>query len=490
MVLAPPHFTLICSTSPCISIISHVSASHPMILSPRYQLFPVFVLQEQEATRNPSTQPSATSRFSRKLFKGMFFSQLTLVSVLVIVLTIRGLISADSHHFHPKKWYPPLLTSVAVSGTLSLAWQCIFLWKASATLKAAFYISPIFTCSVGIMLVLTNSTPVAAIGALFVFFSIVQSLYACWITERLEYATKILSSATLIPPAKTNAIVSLSVIVGVLYSGFLVTGIGGATSTRTNLDILFISLIVISLAWTMQVLKNIQEVTISRARYINFTCGEDMDTCNAFRVTVKTLLGSVCIGSTIVPLIVFARGMARSLKLLTTGGENFMCFYADCCLNVANTLITFGNRWGFVHVGIYDKGFVDASTDIWHMFRRIEGFEQLIDSDLTGSFCFLSGVIVGAISALTGGIWVLLIHKDYTLEVTLYAFIIGYFVFRVASAWLQACVLAYYVAYVEDPHNARFDATIPRRIQRLQMYNARDNDRDRARDSDGEMSEI
>jgi len=60
---------------------------------------------------------------------------------------------------------------------------------------------------------------------------------------------------------------------------------------------------------------------------------------------------------------------------------------------------------------------------------------------------------------------------------------------RVGLGWLQACVLAYYVAYSEDPQSMRFDGTIPQRIQRLQMLSAhRDNrelevGRDREEDS-------
>lgn len=45
-------------------------------------------------------------------------------------------------------------------------------------------------------------------------------------------------------------------------------------------------------------------------------------------------------------------------------------------------------------------------------------------------------------------------------------------------AWVQACVLAYYVAYSEDPESMRFDSTIPQRIQRLQMLSAHRDNRD------------
>lgn len=37
-------------------------------------------------------------------------------------------------------------------------------------------------------------------------------------------------------------------------------------------------------------------------------------------------------------------------------------------------------------------------------------------------------------------------------------------------AWPQACLLAYYVAYAENPQNPRFDSTIPVRLQELQRH--------------------
>lgn len=44
---------------------------------------------------------------------------------------------------------------------------------------------------------------------------------------------------------------------------------------------------------------------------------------------------------------------------------------------------------------------------------------------------------------------------------------------RVSSAWLQACVMGYYVAYSEDPQSDNFDNTIPHRIARQDIEKAK-----------------
>ncbi|XVF42648.1 hypothetical protein PTKIN_Ptkin01aG0381400 [Pterospermum kingtungense] len=422
--------------------------------------------------QEPSIKLEATTagQFLRKLFQIVFYIQLFLVFILVIVLTIRGLIYAgNTNRFHPKKWYPPLLVSTASSAIVSFTWQSICFNGPSKAIKAAFWVSPLLTCAAGVLYVLIGSPVSLAAGTIAVVFGVIQSLYACWVHTRYEYAAKILAVSASFPPHKTATFVTISIITCVLYSSFLFTGIGGATATGTTLDVLFIIIILLSFTWSMQVIKNMLCVTISQVKYMNFASGVEMSTQIALCDTVKHLVGSVCIGSALVPVIGTIRGSARAVNLVAGDTAEFLFSCASCYSGVASTLITYGNRWGFVHVGVYNKGFVQASADTWDMFKRA-GLVSLIDSDLTGVFCFLSGVAVGSISTLVGGTWALAVHKSYATEVSLYAFLIGYFMCRIALASQQACVSAYYVAYAENPQSLRFDATIPIRLEELHRY--------------------
>ncbi|MCL7041929.1 hypothetical protein MKW94_018694 [Papaver nudicaule] len=63
----------------------------------------------------------------------------------------------------------------------------------------------------------------------------------------------------------------------------------------------------------------------------------------------------------------------------------------------------------------------------------------------------------------------LVINKDHATAISLYAFLIGYFMSRITMSWPQACVSAYYVVYAENPESLRFDTTIPVRIKELQQ---------------------
>lgn len=395
----------------------------------------------------------------RRLFGILFLLHLILITALVIFVTVRGL---RSGHFHTVKWYPPLLTSTACAAVLSLLWQWLIDLSTSKAFKTAFWLSPLLTCAVALFLLTIGSSVSLVVGIAALLCSVVLSLYGCWASPRFEYAIRVLKiSSADSPPPKATSLILLSMLVGFLYSCLLVTGVGGARARRDKFAALFITIILLSLAWTMQVMRNTMLASISRVKYMYLGYGIDIDAHVALRDTIRHLMGSVSIGSVLVPVLGIIWGSARAMRLiagkdqisiikhffvmlmfldifpklkkvstissLVAGDtDEFMFSCANCYAGVASTLVMYGNRWGFVYVGVYNKGFMQASMDVWNMFRRTE-LEILIDSDLTGSFCFLSGVAVGAICSLLSGSWALAVHKSYATELSLYAFFIGYF---------------------------------------------------------------
>ncbi|KAM1320627.1 hypothetical protein PS2_013401 [Malus domestica] len=428
-------------------------------------------IKTQESIDIP-TETTTAGQFLRRLFKLLFYLHLIFITIFVIFLTLYGLLfTTRTRHFQPLKYYPPLLTAIGCSATVAFIWQWITSSSPSKAIKAAFSLSPLLTCAVGVLLIYISSRVSLAAGVVAIVCALIQSLYACWVSPRFDYAIRVLSVSTAFPPPKTTILVIQSIFVSILYLCLLVAGIGRATAIRSSWKALFIAVILLSMAWTMQVIKNTLLVTISRIKYMNFAFGTEIDTRQASRDTIKHLTGSICIGSILVPVLGVVRGSARAMKLTAGDTDEFLFSCANCYLGMASTLVMYGNRWGFVHVGAYNKGFAQASSDTWEKFEN-EGLKELIDSDLTGSFCFLSGVAVGAICSLVSGTWAFIIHKSYATEVSIYAFFIGYFMCRVAMAWPQACVSSYYVAYSEDPQSFRFDSTIPARIEELQRFQA------------------
>ncbi|RDX77375.1 pns1, partial [Mucuna pruriens] len=427
-----------------------------------------------KAQDSSSSSSFTNTTLARKVFKIIFYLHLLLIAVLVTFLTIYSVVYAShSHHFHPKEWYPPLLISTLCAGIVGFTWQWITARNPTKAIRAAFWLSPLLTCAMGVLFVYVGSAPSLAAGVVALVSALIQSLYGCWVSPRFEYARRILSVSIADSPTKSMRLAFSSNLIGILYCCFMVCGIGGARAIedRTKLTALFILVILLSLGWTMQFLKNVLQVTISRVKYMHLAGGVIMDTRVALHDTLKYLTGSVSIGSILVPFISLFRGFARSTSLVGGDTDEFMFSCVSCYMGIASLLVTCGNRWGFVHVGVYNKGFVQASSDTWDIFNRV-GLEQLIDLDLTGSFCFLSGVAGGAMCSLLSGISSIVIHKSYATEISIYAFLIGYFMFRLAMSWPQACVSAYYVAYAENPQSTKFDSTIPVRLEQLQRSQA------------------
>ncbi|XP_073151205.1 protein PNS1-like [Henckelia pumila] len=419
---------------------------------------------ESEMTRNGNI-------FSN-LFLYIFYIHLLLITVLVFFLTLRGVLSTiHTHHFHLKKWYAPVLSSTTCGGIVGFAWQAFTSINPSRAVKTTFWLSPLLTCAFGILLVLIGTPGSLAASVIAIVSSLFQSLYACWVTPRFDRTYRIVTVSIAHRPQKVKTTVLLSIITSTIYSSFLMSAIGGATATGTKVDIISIFIILGSLTWTMQIIKNTMQVMVSHVKYMQFACGIEVDFKTIVKNTTKFSMGSICLGSILVPLLLVIRSIARAISMVSGDVDEFMFSCADCCKGFASSVVAYGNRWGFVQVGVYNKGIVQASMDTWDMFRR-HGMEKLIDSDLTSSFCFLSGVAVGSICGLVGGTWALVIHKKYATEVSVYTFLTGYFTSRVAMAWIQASIAAYYVAYAENPQSQQFDSTMTdtiREIQRSQV---------------------
>ncbi|KAJ8512937.1 hypothetical protein OPV22_003371 [Ensete ventricosum] len=411
--------------------------------------------------------PSAN--FARRLAAVLFFAHLVAAAILIIILRVRGFL-ARNPAFHADHWYTPLLTSAAASTLVALLWLLFVLHRPAKALKASLWLSPSLACAVAVLLLTDDGGYSLAFGVLALAIALVQSLYGCWITRRLHHAYEILSaSVAAVPPNLMLAkYVALALLTAFVYFSFWTLGAGGvAANDDSRLAPLYVLLLLLSLAWTMQAVRYAVLVAVAQLAYTKFASRTEAAVEAAFdAATAKRVLGDVCYGSAVVPTVVAFRGMAQAMGLVVGDSDEFLFSCASCFMGVADRLVTSGNRWGFVYVGVHGKWLGNASAEVWDMFIK-QGMGQLIDLDLTGAFCFLCGVAGGGVSALAAGCWSLAAHRGHVTDVTVYAFIIGYFTTRIAMAWPQACVAAYHVVFAENPQNDRLGSCIPERLRQL-----------------------
>ncbi|KAJ9174557.1 hypothetical protein P3X46_013192 [Hevea brasiliensis] len=418
----------------------------------------------------PAPQPSITTlnsrRYTNRIFLFLFVLHMVLAFGLVCFLVFKGIqglvVASDTVKRKEKRilkyFLPQAEVASLLSITLALVWQkAVRVWPGFMIhfiLWGSFFMS----LSAGILLICFQTAPTDGVGVCFVAFAIGNGLYACWVNQRIKFSTKILIKS-LEPVPKfgdLNQPTYWMLGIGFLWMSLWILAVIGALNF--HFAPLTIIALVLSLAWTTEVMRNVVNLTVSRVISLYYLRGMQANTKFCFQRAVTRNLGSACLGSLFVPAIEALRIVARGLNLLE-GEDEFMFSCAHCCLGVMECIFRYGNGWAFAQIAAYGKGFVQASQDTWALFQR-QDMVTLVDSDITSSICFLTGVCSASICVIVVAAWTAEVHKPFTASISLLAFFIGYLMTRIAMALPHACVSCYYVCYAENPENRLFDKTI------------------------------
>lgn len=406
-----------------------------------------------------------TNRISLFLFLVHTVAAIGLVGFLGFK-AVQGMLKEGSSQRKEKRvlqyWFPQVECAAIVGIILALIWQkAVRVWP-GFMISFILWSSFATTLSAGVLLLCFQKPSTDGVGVALVLFSVGSGLYNCWVIRRIPFTARVISKS-LEPVAKFSDINSHTywmLGIGFMWISLWVLAVIGA------LDFyyppLVIILLVLSLAWTAEVLRNVANLTVSRLVGLYYLRGMQSSSQFCFQRALTRNLGSASLGSLFVPAIEALRIVARGLNLLE-GEDEFMFSCAHCCLRVMESIFRYGNSWAYVQIATYGKEFVRASQDTWGLFER-QGMERIVDADMTSSICFLSGVCSGSICVIVTASWTFSVHKSFTATVSLLAFFIGYLMTRIGMAVPHACVSSYYVCYAENPDNRLFDKTIPDRI--------------------------
>jgi hypothetical protein len=246
-------------------------------------------------------------------------------------------------------WLPPVEGAVALSIILAFTWQkAVRAWP-RAMVRIIIWSSFGTTLAVGALLMCFSMPACVGLGVAMVVFSIGTGLYACWVTRRVGFTARVFDRA--VQPVDKfrglNGPAYLMVATGFVWiSVWCMAVIGAAQFRFPGLTILAL---VLSLAWTAEVMRNVANLTSSRVIALYYLRGMQSSVRFSFQRALSHNLGSACLGSLFVPTIEALRILARGLNLLE-GEDEFMFSCAHCCLNVMNAVFSFGNSWAFVHV--------------------------------------------------------------------------------------------------------------------------------------------
>lgn len=378
------------------------------------------------------------SGFTGTVTKVLFILHLLAFIALTIFLGVQ----ASSHQnptYKPFSNFIPLVSSVIVSTIAACFWVILAFTNPPKAIKTSLWAAPVFALACGVVILLVANGAALGIGVLVVVFVVGAGLYSCWASgPRLRHASEVLSASVTgahLPPS-TSCLVIFVLLATFGYMAFwtvAISCIAAAEGHFMRYRMAYVAVLLVSMAWTMQVLRYVVYVAVAKLAHVQLVYGIRMPG-GVVKVFCGTIFGptfgDICMGAMAVPVNSAIRGLARAMKNAAGGNDEFIFSGQGCCFSVSEKMLGRANRWGFVHVGTRGKAFCVASRDVWSLFVH-RGIENLVDSDLTGSFCFLSSVTAGALASLVAGSWALATvdkdQKKLALPVSIYAFLIGYY---------------------------------------------------------------
>lgn len=271
---------------------------------------------------------------------------------------VQGLIEASDNRVKRaekrvlKFFLPQVEAASLLSIILAFAWQkAVRVWP-KFFVHFILWTTFLMSLSAGILLICFQKAATDGVGVCFIAFAIGNGLYACWITQRIGFCSKILIKS-LEPVSKfpdLNQPTYWMLGVGFLWMSLWNLAVIGALNFY--LTPLMIVLLGLSLAWTAEVMRNVANITVSRVISLYYLRGMQSNTKFCFQRALSKSLGSACFASLFVPSIEALRIVARALNLLE-GEDEFMFSCAHCCLRVMESIFRYGNGWAFVQVPLY-----------------------------------------------------------------------------------------------------------------------------------------
>lgn len=302
----------------------------------------------------PLNSRGYTNRISLFLFLVHTVGAIGLVGFLLFK-GVQGLLESSSSSIHTEekrllKYYLPQVEAASLlSITLAFAWQKAVRHWPMLMVHVILWSSFLTTLSAGILLICFQTPSTDGVGVCAVAFSICNGLYACWVSPRTKFCCKILVKS-LEPTSKfpdLNQPTYCMLAAGFLWMSLWILAVFGALNFY--FPPLVIIVLVLSLAWTTEVMRNVANLTVSRVISLYYLRGMQSSTHFCFQRALSHNLGSACLASLFVPAIEALRILARGLNLLE-GEDEFMFSCAHCCLRVMNSIFAYGNGWAFVQV--------------------------------------------------------------------------------------------------------------------------------------------
>ncbi|CAI0552455.1 unnamed protein product [Linum tenue] len=215
----------------------------------------------------------------------------------------------------------------------------------------------------------------------------------------------------------------------------------------------------ISLFWTGAVICNMVHVIVSGMVFLVLIHGgreaasmPPNSLMKVIRYTLTTSFGSICYGSLFTAAIRTLRWEIRGLRSKIGKNECLLCC-VDLMFHLVETLVRFFNKYAYVQIAVYGKGFNRSARDAWELFQST-GVESLVAYDCSGAVLLMGTLLGGLITGTCAAIWTHIkweAKNERMLMVGSTAMLMGMVLVGVAMVVVESAVTSMYICYAEDP---------------------------------------
>ncbi|XP_024401779.1 uncharacterized protein [Physcomitrium patens] len=352
--------------------------------------------------------------------------------------------------YNMKHWAPQLAVATGAGWLFAFIWQSLIRAHPAPMIKISLYLGTLCTGLLGIIL-LSTGTAKGLVGLLFLALALFQGLYVHHVRHRMEFTGIMLRKAILaVHEYKSLYILSVwTVFLAMFWLALWIFGVSGALSFTYGGY--YVALLVVSLAWSIEVLRNTINVTVAGVvgtNYYEMGNKPHFPVLRSYQRAWTVSFGSVCLGSMFVGPVTALHALAKHIAN-EQGSNEFLFSCTNCLLGLMEYLIRHFNKWAFVGVGLHGKSFATSAKETWRIFQETETM-LLVSDDLTGAVLFTGCIIGGVVTALVGGCWSFATRRYLTVGVSIISFFLGFLVTYLTMAVSESAVAANYVCFAED----------------------------------------
>ncbi|KAL5759191.1 hypothetical protein ACOSP7_017715 [Xanthoceras sorbifolium] len=391
----------------------------------------------------------------------------------------------ENSHGLTETYWPKYALAGGVGTILGWIWLLLLGSHVNQMMKVSVHILTTYLAVISVLCFWCNQF---FWGVAFAIAAALQFLYVMSVIDRLPFTMLVLQKAA-------KMVWSLPEVMRVAYAFMLVMllwmalwsfGAAGVVASSMGDGGRWWLLVVlsVSLFWTGAVLCNTVHVIVSGMVFLVLIHdGRESSSMppkplmKSLQYALTTSLGSICYGSLFTAAIRTLRWEIRGVRSKIGKNECLLCC-VDFLFNLVETLVRFFNKYAYVQIAVYGKGFNRSARDAWELFQST-GVEALVAYDCSGAVLLMGTLLGGLITGTCAGVWTYIQWKDRVIMVGSTAMLMGMVLVGIAMVVVESAVTSMYICYAEDPlliH--RWDAEFFNQIsetlhQRLQYRSAR-----------------